>query len=111
MPNYDWKKISFAIVFLTISLMLLSIKPILPPVLVVYSGNNGIYVPPAEDSHFRCCPGIEHLSLPNTWDNKLSSNNIPGLLPGPSPGEQLGLENNPILSLSTPIRAPLVDGY
>ena len=69
----------------------------------------GIYVPPAEDSHPKCCPSVNRLSVHNTWKNLPPDNNIPGLLPGPKPGEQLGLENNPDLSLSTPIRAPLLD--
>ena len=68
-----------------------------------------IYVPPAQYSHSKYCTSHAKLKYPNTWNNLLYDNNIPGLLPGPIIGDQLGLENNPILSLSTPIRAPLVD--
>lgn len=107
-------KISFIGVFLIFSLLLLNIKPLYPlyyAKIIIKSKLNkqDIYVPPAEDSHPKCCPSIGRISVPNTWKNLPPDNNIPGLLPGPRPGEQLGLENNKKLSLSTPIRAPLVD--
>lgn len=57
---------------------------------------SGIHVPPAEDSHPRRCLNM-------------SENNKPGLLPGPRLGETLGLEDLPDLSLSSPIRAPLLE--
>ena len=55
-----------------------------------------IYVPPAENSHPRF----------KNWCS--NDNNIPGILPGPRPGNTLGL-NNTVLSLLTPIKAPLID--
>ena len=69
----------------------------------------GIYVPPAQFSHPKCCAEAGRLGVPNTWRNLAPDNNIPGLLPGPRVGETLGLENQPELSLESPIRAPLVD--
>ena len=59
-----------------------------------------IYVPPVEDSH---------LTNYKNWNMLKNDNNIPGLRPGPILGDNLGLENNSVLSLSTPIRAPLVN--
>jgi hypothetical protein len=56
-----------------------------------------IYVPPLEDSHF---------INSNRWEH-VFSNNIPGLLPGPQPGDTLGLENQPELDLHSPIETPL----
>lgn len=114
------KKISFAIIFILVSLIFFNIKILFPSKYItfikkIYVTKNidpimkDIYVPPAQDSHPKCCPSIGRLSVLNTWDNLPPDNNIPGLLPGPRPGEQLGLENNPELSLSTPIKAPLLD--
>ena len=67
-----------------------------------------IYVPPVENSHpkFYLSGRLNNL---NTWDHLAYDNNIPGLLPGPRIGEQLGLENNPLLGLHTPIHTPLMD--
>jgi hypothetical protein len=113
------KKISFAILFVIISLIFFNIRPVFPYKSIkllnikkqypVDPNMKGLYVPPAEDSHPKCCPPAGRLSVPNTWKNLPPDNNIPGLLPGPKSGEQLGLENNSSLSLSTPIRAPLLD--
>jgi hypothetical protein len=116
----NWHKISFMVIFVLISLLLLNVKPVITPIYVslptkktlIDPTMNGIYVPPAQDSHPKCCPSAGRLSVPNTWNNLPPDNNIPGLLPGPRMGELnsgLGLENNPDLSLSTPIKAPLVN--
>lgn len=69
----------------------------------------GIYVPPAQFSHPKCCASVGRIDIPNTWRNLPPDNNIPGLLPGPRFGETLGLNNNPDLSLETPIKAPILD--
>ena len=51
-----------------------------------------IYVYPTKYSHSLCnCKQ-------NTWGT-IPNNNIPGILPGPVPGDRLGLENDPRLSL------------
>jgi len=117
----NWHKIYFILTFLLISLLLLNTKPVISQEHIVkLSGpsykvslpdpiTKDIYVPPAQNSHPTCCPSVGRLSVPNTWKNLPPDNNIPGLLPGPRVGDQLGLENNPDLSLSTPIKAPLLD--
>jgi hypothetical protein len=83
------------ILFVVLSMMLFSFfDKMYPPFKIIgignikiekpiEDGNHGIYVPP--------------------------DNNIPGLLPGARMGESLGLDNNPNLSLSSPIRAPLLE--
>ena len=101
-------KIYFALMFLFISLCLFNLYPVIPIQNIKICNDRylidpimkGIYVPPAQNSH---------RTNSFAWKYLLNDNNIPGLLPGPVVGEQLGLENNPELSLSTPIKAPLVD--
>ncbi len=68
-----------------------------------------IYVPPVENSHPKCCSDAGRLCIPNTWNNLPPDNNIPGLLPGPRHGEDLGLINDPNLDLRSPIRSPLTN--
>lgn len=108
-----------------------SLGPLLPP------GENrqvirpdpemaDIYVPPAEDSHPKPCPVGSPLNLqtcsvtmqnppcrpfyPNPgWNNLAPDTNVPGILPGAVPGDDLGLERFPDLSLTSPIRSPLTD--
>jgi hypothetical protein len=124
MLSKSWHKVFMMIIFVLLSLMLFNMQPVIPsiPLYQVLNINKtmntinpidpimkDIYVPPAQNSHPKCCPQAGRLKYPNTWNNLAPDNNIPGLLPGPRIGDQLGLENNPILSLSTPIRAPLLD--
>ena len=109
------------IIFVLLSLMLFNIQPVISSIPLYKALNinktigsidpimKDIYVPPAQNSHPKCCPQTGRLNYSNTWNNLAHDNNIHGLLPGPRIGDQLGLENNPILSLSTPIRAPLLD--
>jgi hypothetical protein len=109
------------ILFVVLSMMLFSFfDKMYPPFKIIgignikiekpiEDGNHGIYVPPAQFSHPKCCPDAGRLEYPNTWDNLAPDNNIPGLLPGARMGESLGLDNNPNLSLSSPIRAPLLE--
>ena len=113
--NKEW-----VMVFVLISLILFSIKPVMSITFSteILSTNvqtkidpamKEIYVPPAQNSHTNCCPHSGRLKYPNTWEYLPSDNNIPGFLPGPRRGEQLGLEGNPGLNLSDPIRAPLLN--
>ena len=124
LPN-NLNKIYFMIIFVLISLLLLNIYPVITTgqiVQFIKSNKNlnknpcsidplmkGIRVPPTQYGHPKCCPQSGRLKYPNTWKYLAPDNNIPGLLPGPRPGDLLGLDNNPDLSLSTPIKAPLVD--
>ena len=97
--------------FVIVSLILFSFR--LPRIYILTDTNQNIetienidpmmkdiYVPPVEDSH---------LTNYKNWNMLKNDNNIPGLRPGPVLGDNLGLENDTILSLSTPIRAPLVN--
>lgn len=62
-------------------------------------------VPPTLYSHqlqCNCC------GLPNTWST-IPNKNKPGILPGSKElGDDLGLNSNSVLSLKTPIKAPLL---
>jgi len=116
MSNNQWNRLSFMGILLIISLLLLNIRPMYPIDLQIVKlkfpvdpVSKDIYVPPAEDSHRNHYHSVDRINVSNTWKNLQHDNNIPGLLPGPKPGEQLGLENNPELSLLTPIKAPLLD--
>lgn len=114
-----FKDKEWAIVFVLISLILFSVKPLFPlkylskylsqmsqsQISQIDPAMRGIYVPPAQYSHVKS----GQINFPNDWNTLPPDNNIPGLLPGPISGEQLGLENNPVLNLSDPIRAPLLD--
>ncbi len=118
-----WNKLSTMLLFILISLILFNIYFVYNiPILYLYitpkspkfhipqidSIMKDIYVPPVENSHPKFCLSGK-LNNINTWDCLTPDNNIPGLLPGPRIGEQLGLENNPLLSLYTPIHTPLMD--
>ena len=106
-------KLLFISIFVIISLILFNVVIILPctkkKIYITKKIKSGICVPPAPNSHPKCCPQAGRLKYPNTWNNLPHDNNIPGLLPGPRPGEQLGLHN--ILDLSSPIRAPLLNSH
>ena len=117
-----WNKLSTILLFILISLILfntyfvynipiyLYITPKSPKYHIpqIDSIMTDIYVPPVENSHPKFCLSGRLNNL-NTWDYLAYDNNIPGLLPGPRIGEQLGLENNPLLGLHTPIHTPLMD--
>lgn len=64
-----------------------------------------LYPAPPMDSSMKdiCVPRVK-FSHPKCLDN-----NIPGILPGPIPGDMLGLEENKDLNLREPIHAPIVD--
>lgn len=66
-----------------------------------------LMVPPAKYSHMKHFLDKGKLGNAKSWKGLRSDNNIPGLLPGPRIGENLGLSNNPFLSLSTPIISPI----
>jgi hypothetical protein len=118
MLSKSWHKVFTMVILVLISFILFNIQPVIPSICLYEVSNiktfdtidpkmKNIYVPPAQNSHSKYFPQTGRLKYPNTWNN--IDSNIPGLLPGPRIGDQLGLENNPILSLSSPIRAPLLD--
>ena len=103
------KRLYFGVTFVLISLILFSLFSEKKLLFIMCCNKpdpsmNKLLVPPAEDSHRA---GL--LNFPNTWKNLCGDNNVPGMLPGPRPGEMLGLSSNPDLDLSSPIRAPLLD--
>ena len=119
----SWNRISTIIIFLIISLLLFNISPVISkqyrtqlpldynicPTIPIDPIMKDIYVPPEQNSHPKCCPQGGRIGYPKTWKYLPPDNNIPGILPGPRPGNLLGLNNNPDLSLLTPIKAPLLD--
>jgi hypothetical protein len=119
----SWNKISTIIIFLVISLLLFNVYPIrskqyiiqLPLEYKIKSTipidpiMKDIYVPPDQNSHPKFYQHNGKIGYSKTWQSLQSDNNIPGILPGPRPGNMLGLNNNSSLSLLTPIKAPLLD--
>mgnify|MGYP006422200579 CR=1 FL=1 len=108
-----WIKLYSASLFVLITMILMTIKiknvcNKKPP---VDNSMKGLMVPPAKYSHMKHFLDNGKLGNAKTWKGLRPDNNIPGLLPGPRIGEDLGLKNNPLLSLSTPIVAPLVNKY
>ena len=107
----NWNKILFGAMFALISLILLSITSPTTMALITCPKNinytmGDIYVPPAQYSHlYNIC------TKSNYWRNIQSDNNTPGILPGATLGEDLGLSDNPVLSLHTPIISPLTNYY
>ena len=109
--NGRWVNLYTMSLFVLISMILMSIKVKKVYVKKTHKPMDKLLVPPAQYSHMKHFIDNGKIASARTWRGLRPDNNIPGLLPGPRIGEDLGLKNNPILSLSTPIRAPLVDGY
>jgi hypothetical protein len=118
-----WNRINIIITFLIISLLLFNVFPViskrylnrLPPYYKINSAISidpimkDIYVGPEQNSHPKSFLQLGKIEYPKTWKDLEYDNNIPGILPGPRPGNTLGLNNNLALSLLTPIKAPLLD--
>lgn len=64
-----------------------------------------LYPGPSSDKHMK---GLNVLKAKFSH-SRYPDNNIPGILPGPIPGDMLGLEDNDVLNLREPIHAPIVD--
>lgn len=107
----NWNRIAFGVMFVLISLVLLHIQESETIRMIICPNNRNyimddIYVPPVQYSHmYNLCTRASH------WRNIENDNNTPGILPGATLGEDLGLSDNPVLSLETPIISPLTNHY
>ena len=118
-----WNRISTIVIFIIISLVLFNIHPVIykryifklpikyniKSIIPIDPIMKDIYVPPDQNSHPKISPIHGRIGYLKSWNYIQNDNNIPGILPGPRPGNMLGLNNNPSLSLLTPIKAPLLD--